>query len=112
MYGSAFSGVVGEMALRAAHDAGHAADDDDGGGARGIGAMRGGGGLEEGEEGDGGEVDAGDVCGENVGPVGDGFGSPEGVFEGGGVRGGGGGFGAGDAGVGDCEGRERVTGVV
>ena len=68
-----------------------------------MGAVRGGrGGLQEGEEGKGGEVDTCDVCCENGGPVGDGFRVPEGLLEG--SRGGGrwGGFGAGDAGVGDC----------
>lgn len=48
------------MSLRVAHQAGHRGDDDYGGGAWGEAVLLGG--LEEGQEGYGGEIDAGDVC--------------------------------------------------
>lgn len=101
VHGGALGGVVGEVALGVAHEPGHAGDDDDGCGPGGVGSVGVfGGGLEEGEEGEGGEVNGGDVGGEDGGPVGDGFGVPEGTLEGVRVRGGRGGLGAGDAGVG------------
>lgn len=105
--GGAFGGVVGEVSLRVAHDAAHAADDDDGGGAVrvvGLQRVRGGGGglgsLQEREEGDGSEVDGGDVRVEHGGPFGGRFGGPEGRRELGGIGRFGDAFGAGDASVG------------
>lgn len=70
MCGRCFRGVVGEVALRVAHEAGHGGYDYDGRGGGGRG-------LEEGEEGDGGEVDGGDVGVEGFVPGGEGFGGPE-----------------------------------
>ena len=61
------------------------------------------GGLQEGKEGDGGEVDGGDVRFEHVTPFGEGFVVPELGFEGGGVDVFRGCFGAGNAGVGYWE---------
>lgn len=60
-------------------------------------------GLQEGEEGEGGEVDGGDVCVEDVGPFRGGFGVPEVGGQLSGVGGFGDALGAGDAGVGDEE---------
>lgn len=60
--GGALGGVVGEVALRAAHESAHARDDDDGGGAgrefaRSFVRVGSEGGLEQGQEGEDGEVD-------------------------------------------------------
>lgn len=100
----ALGGVVGKVALRVPHDAAHGADDDDAAGLVGllaVAAARHG--LQHGEEGQGGEVDGGDVGVEDGAP---GFGvflGPELVAELGGVTGRGLGFGARDAGVADEE---------
>lgn len=105
--GSAFGSVVGEVTLRVAHDAAHAADDDDGGGTvRMVGLQRVGrrggslGGLQKRKEGDGGEVDRGDVCVKHGRPFRGRFGGPEGRREFGGVGRFRDPFGAGDASVG------------
>ena len=68
MGGGGFGGVVAEVRLRVADHAGHAADDDDG---TGLGFGCGG---EEGQEGEGAEVDGCDVGGVRFVPVVDGFG--------------------------------------
>jgi hypothetical protein len=73
--GRGFGGVVGEVALRVAHHAGHAGDD-----YCGAGVVMGGR-LEEGQAGHGGEVDGCYVCVVGAVPVFAGFGGPEFLFQ-------------------------------
>jgi hypothetical protein len=63
VHSATLGGIVREVPLCVTHDTGHAADDDD---AAGHVSTLLGGFLEEREEGDGGEVDGGDVAGEEL----------------------------------------------
>jgi len=77
MHRSCLSGIVAEMPLSMAHDAGHGGDDYYGWREVGVCFF---GGLQEGQEGYGCEVDGRDVGVEGSGPFGEGFGVEEAFF--------------------------------
>jgi len=64
--GSAFGGVVAEVALCVAHDAGHRTDYYDGGIEVSVVVL---GGLEEGEEGDGRKINSRNIRVERIAPL-------------------------------------------